>query len=406
MEVGSVADSDHSWSWATSRYLWDSRQAPTLRVRCGGGERAPYFNTDGTLAALPTADPGHSDPAARTEWLTVLQERGEFGEVFAAAGLRVEKQVAQHPRWPQSSEWDSLGLLRTWPFVFTTFADEVRRLAAWDGREVFSFPSGYYGRPNLVDVSSGVPVLRRANGQETGQAAKLPHSISCRLPDLDLVRAGLLKAHELHPLVRESLFPDLPAAETQPRYEITPVRVRCRGEWHVVEPRDGVLSGPHAEQEHRREQALQALGGAASGCYVVRTAWANGGKLPKQLRALRKEIFGRARHGDTGGLIELLDAGIDVRVRDSGKRGLLHYIHLLDHDLLLRRLLDMGLDLEAVDHAQRTPLYTAVSDGGSAAVVRALLEAGARPDVMDEHKISLAQRLERNARGDLRFLFG
>nr|WP_157529135.1 ankyrin repeat domain-containing protein [Kibdelosporangium sp. MJ126-NF4] len=402
--VSSLEETDSVQSWATSRYLWDSTHADELRVRCGGGDRAPFFNTDGTPADLPTADPGDGDLAARTEWLTVLQERGQLRDAFAAVEIELDDGLPELKRrydyYDRGPVWQGVTL----PLALSTLVDEVRRLGDWQRRDVYRFALGDYRTWVIIDVSRAVPVIRRVSYQKAEGLPDLPYVIAHRLPDLDLLRAGRIGPHALHPLVRSSLFPDLPNAKPVPRYEMTPVRVRCQGVWHLVEPRDGVLSGPHTEQEHRREQALQALGGTASGCFRARTAWAEGGTLPKHLRALRREIFGRARHGDTAGVIELLDAGIDVRVREGSQRTLLHYLHCLDHELLLRRLLALGLDLEARDQQQRTPLYTAICEGGSEQVVRALVKAGARTDVVDVNGTSLDKMIKRIARGDLDFL--
>ncbi len=72
--------------------------------------------------------------------------------------------------------------------------------------------------------------------------------------------------------------------------------------------------------------------------------------------------------------------------------------------MLLPRLLAAGLDLEARDKAQRTPLLSAVHWGGSADLVRALLAAGSRVDVIDEMELSLSQEIRRYRRTDLTFL--
>ncbi|CAM4065904.1 ankyrin repeat domain-containing protein [Kibdelosporangium persicum] len=400
LAVGSVENVAHLQSWVTSRYLWDATQAHELRMRCGGGtDRAPFFTADGELAELPTADPGTGDPAARTEWLTVLQERGDLEEAFAEAGFEVRTRPTfsdGRPNW-------TYDVLRTWPFVWSRFADETRGLAERTGHSQFRHPMTYYSSMS-VDLRADVPVFAVNVHAASAWQPLLPHVIAHLLPDLDLLRTGRMTPGELHPLVRTSLFPAMPEPEPVPRYTVPLVRVRCQGVWHLIAPRDGVLSGPHTEQEHRREQALQALGGTASGCFRARTAWAEGKQLPKHLHMLRKEIFGRARHGDTAGVIELLDAGIDPRVRDSGKRTLLHYVHLLDHELLLSRLLDVGLDLDAYDHEHRTPLFVAIYEYGSADVVRALVDAGARIDVVNRANLGLRRLITLMCRYDLDFL--
>lgn len=100
----------------------------------------------------------------------------------------------------------------------------------------------------------------------------------------------------------------------------------------------------------------------------------------------------------------LLDAGTDPRVRDARGYTLLHQLHLLDHEALLPRLLSAGLDLEAQAKSGHTPLQLAVQYGGSADLVRALVAAGSRIDVVDEADLSLAQVVRRYKRTDLAFL--
>jgi ankyrin repeat protein len=103
-------------------------------------------------------------------------------------------------------------------------------------------------------------------------------------------------------------------------------------------------------------------------------------------------------------VLELLDAGVDPRVRDESGLSLLHVLNLLDHETLLPRLLAEGLDLEARDRRERTPLFVAVNDLGTTALVAALVAAGARLDVIDNAELSLAQLVRRYKRPDLAFL--
>ncbi|MEU6017115.1 hypothetical protein ABZ826_24595 [Streptomyces sp. NPDC047515] len=162
---------------------------------------------------------------------------------------------------------------------------------------------------------------------------------------------------------------------------------------------------PHSEQERQRENALRAFGGAVTGCFAVEHSCVTGtGRLPKALRAQRRDLFLRVEHGDTAGVLELLDAGVDPRILDGGRRSLLHVLHLLDHEELLPRLLAAGLGLEALDHRGRTPLCAAVGDRGSAGLVTALVGAGARIDITDQMELSLAQLIRMYRRTDLEFL--
>ncbi|WP_052713768.1 ankyrin repeat domain-containing protein [Streptomyces katrae] len=181
--------------------------------------------------------------------------------------------------------------------------------------------------------------------------------------------------------------------------------MRCVGEWHEVRSRDGAIEIPHTAEEQQRERAMRAFGGAVAGCFAVRDAWTTGeGRLPRALRAERRELLERVQHGDTPGVLALLDAGIDPRVRNGRGQGLLHLLPFVRHEELLPRLLAAGLDLEREDDAERTPLLCAVQNGGTASLVRALLAAGARTDVVDEMSLSLGQVVRRYKRTDLAFL--
>ncbi|GAA0320960.1 hypothetical protein NE235_18405 [Actinoallomurus spadix] len=123
-----------------------------------------------------------------------------------------------------------------------------------------------------------------------------------------------------------------------------PVRVRCRGEWHVVGFRDGALQVPHGEDERRRERALGALGGAINGCSAVLPIVRSGtGRLPRALREQRRELFLRAERGDTPGVIRLLAGGARIDASDRWGRS------ARDH-ITQRRRADLEFVLRGPDH--------------------------------------------------------
>ncbi|MEV7791335.1 ankyrin repeat domain-containing protein [Streptomyces sp. NPDC087512] len=395
--------------WRYARHLWDARRTAELRERCGGTDRAPFFHPDGRPRGadeLPTADPGPGDAAARAEWLTLLHQRGEVPAALAAAGIEADLTPPRAPAWYEADPEAFLGRLA---LHHTGLEPVVRGLA--DAGVADSFLIAGDWRMNVLLEPAGTGLRLRAVGRKDVKGVPfLPEALWRRLPDLDLLRAGGVEPAHLHPLVREALFPALqvpegaggPPGPAAP----APVRVRCRGEWHEVGFRaGGLLQMPHSDEEQRRELALRAFGGAVAGCFAVQQTWASGsGRLPKALRAQMRDLFLRAQHGDTDGVLELLDAGMDPRVRDGAGRTLLHVLHLLDHEPLLPRLLAAGTDLEARDHRGRTPLFVAVNDGGSRALVEAFLAAGARIDVADEAELSIAQLIRRYKRRDLAFL--
>ncbi|MFD8203896.1 ankyrin repeat domain-containing protein [Streptomyces sp. NPDC003470] len=397
--------------WRHARHLWDARRAGELRERCGGSDRPPFLHPDGrprTAEELPTADPGPADAAARAEWTTLLHQRGALLDAFAAAGVEADLTPPPALARYRSDLGPALGRLA---LAHTRLEPEVRRLADEGVGDRFLVAVGWRTHLLLQPAAQGSGLLLRVVDRKDAEGMPfLPEALWRRLPDLDLLRVGGVEPEHLHPLVREALFPALrvpegiagPPGPDAP----APVRVRCRGEWHEVGFRaGGLLRMPHSDEEQQRERALRAFGGAVAGCFAVQQTWASGsGRLPRALRAQMRDLFLRAQHGDTHGVLALLDAGVDPRVRDASRRGLLHVLHLVDHEMLLPRLLEEGLDLEARDNRDRTPLFTAVNDGGSRALVEALLAAGARIDVVDDAEYSLAQVVRRYKRSDLAFL--
>ncbi|MFJ2296464.1 ankyrin repeat domain-containing protein [Streptomyces sp. NPDC087894] len=394
--------------WRVVRYLWDARHTEGLRAAAGGGGgRIPFFHEDGTPLTPQELAASVDDAAGRAERVTLLHQEGRVSDAFAAAGIDWD------PAMPESARsWrgmDSEEILRSTAVDITRLETAVRRATAATGRERFLIANFWRGhiRLDVTDHSTGGRLRARVvESSRPAIAPSLPEAAWRRLPDLDLLRVGAIQPRRLHPLVVRALFPALegpfgPPGPSLPR----PVRVRCRGEWHEVVFRGGALRSPHTEEERRRESAMRAFGGAVAGCFAVEHSVTSGtGRLPKGLRAQRRELFMRAQHGDTPGVLELLDAGVDLRVRDGRRRGLLHVLPLLDHGELLPRLLEAGLDLEARDSLERTPLAVAVSELGSVPLVEALLDAGSRIDVIDSTELSLAQLIRRYRRKDLGFL--
>jgi ankyrin repeat protein len=166
------------------------------------------------------------------------------------------------------------------------------------------------------------------------------------------------------------------------------VPVRCRGVWHRVGWRDGrVEPRDHTPEEAQRERVMRSLGGAVPQCFTVTETWQGqvSGRLPRDLRELRHHGLSAIAHGDTDELVRLLDLGVDpIGLRDRWGRGPLHHLAKVDGTAVLGRLLAAGLDINAADGKGRSPLGTVLFDGGSAALVRAMLDAGASVTAADE----------------------
>lgn len=131
--------------WTAARHFWDARYAPELRAWCGGGAgRLPFFRADGTPLGpreLPDTDPGSTDPAAREEWIAVLQARGDVMGAFAAAGMDIDLTTLTRPGDRTRPEAVISGLSLDLPRIVR----EVRRLAAAGATPRFRIPGAYRG---------------------------------------------------------------------------------------------------------------------------------------------------------------------------------------------------------------------------------------------------------------------
>ncbi|QKW31984.1 ankyrin repeat domain-containing protein [Nocardiopsis flavescens] len=337
--------------WETSRHLWDTRHVHEMRERWGGGpDRAPFLNADGTPRAageLPTGDPGPGDPAARTEWIDGLHQAGQVVEAFTAAGIGFD---------PGPVSVEAAARL---PFSPARIPGEFRRLAAAGLGDRFQIP---YDKHTTVLIALDKGTVRVEFAEfDLDTASGIPAmSEVCwaRPPDIDVLRDGM-SPDELHPLVREAIAPDhVPGAPPEPAFaDRSPVRVRCRDEWHEVIPSPVGLRIPHDDEETNREASLRALGGNSTGCFAVREAWSTGeGRLPQALRKRRDDLFGWVRQRDTRAVLHYLDRGGDPDIRDGKGRALLHHLAFLNHEVLLPRLLEAGADVNAEDRDGRTPL--------------------------------------------------
>ncbi|MFD0560095.1 hypothetical protein FB566_4087 [Stackebrandtia endophytica] len=163
------------------------------------------------------------------------------------------------------------------------------------------------------------PTLRplpASSSRDLAALPLLPDAAARTLPDLELLRTGLVAAERLHPLVADALsIVDAPPVASGP-VPGDPHQVACRGEVHRIALRDGTLTAvDHDLDQLRREQALAILGGPPLPCLqAIDTLH----RSPQALPAVRE----RLRHGDFTGALAVVESllGPDAVLRHGPLR--------------------------------------------------------------------------------------
>ncbi|MEH1165286.1 hypothetical protein V6V47_07855 [Micromonospora sp. CPCC 205539] len=174
----------------------------------------------------------------------------------------------------------------------------------------------------LLDVPAGgdgsAPLTARLTRAIPGGGTVLPDAATWVLPDLALLRGGLIEADQLHPLVASALVPEYPVAArpAAPDRAEQPRLVECRGARHRIGLVDGVLAAlDHDPAEVRREELLAALTGTPLPCLrAIDEAHRQPECLP--------DVRARLDHGDTAGALATVEAllGPDALLRDGTLR--------------------------------------------------------------------------------------
>nr|WP_239676047.1 hypothetical protein [Natronosporangium hydrolyticum] len=173
------------------------------------------------------------------------------------------------------------------------------------------------GRRRLI-LATDSDAPRALSGQPSTRLPVLPDAATWALPDLLLLRAGLISAGRLHPLVAAALAPYLAQADESGRPDPPsgwPL-VECDGSTHRIGLVDGVLAPlDHDPDELRREELLVALGGTPLPCLRVID---EANRDPVQLNEIRP----RLDHGDVAGALAAVEGllGPDAVLRDGALR--------------------------------------------------------------------------------------
>lgn len=210
------------------------------------------------------------------------------------------------------------------------WAAEAEILLHAEGRSTGAF-TVRFGAGRRLDLElvadrdgAGPPVPRLTTASSYGVASTLPvlpDAATWVPPDLALIRAGVIGADLLHPLVASALVPGHtprdPSRAVDPVDPVDPVdRVRfveCRGVRHRIGPVDGVLAAlDHGPDEIRREELLAALGGTPLPCLRVIDETH---RSPDCLTGVRE----RLDHGDAAGALAVVEGllGVGALMRDG-----------------------------------------------------------------------------------------
>jgi hypothetical protein len=193
--------------------------------------------------------------------------------------------------------------------------------------------------------ASRLPALRitaaPAKGRDRGWPV-LPDAATWVLPDLELLRVGLIDADRLHPLVAPALVPDHPPPRV-PRIPAGvggPRLVECRGSRHRIGLVDGVLAPlDHDPAEVRREELFVALGGTPLPCLRAID------EAPRHPESL-VDVRARLDHGDVAGALAVVEGllGPDALLRGGALRDELETAALrrIEHGLFRAGLTGSG----------------------------------------------------------------
>ncbi|WP_408051405.1 hypothetical protein [Streptomyces sp. HO565] len=329
-----------------ARYRGSGTTTPHLVVRtpparADAGQRMSLTLWDGSGGDRFGHHPHpHPDRRFRLDLHRHLWDAGRSGELARRCGAAGEPSCG--PGGPSVHE------LPNGPWAVARWASEAEYLlrAAGRPRGAFTVRLGPRSRAVLQLVApddSHAPTFRPLPGtlppQEVAALPVLPEAAARVLPDLELLRAGLVPAGQLHPLVAAALTghgsPSVPAASGTRagvvRRSGDPHRVECRGEIHRIALRDGVLTAiDHDAEQVRREELLVALGVPPLPCLRAIDAVH---RSPEALPAVRE----RLAHGDAVGALAVVEAllGPGATLRDGPLRDALESaaVRRIDHGL-------------------------------------------------------------------------
>jgi hypothetical protein len=386
LSPGRAEDDRQREDWTQARYLWDARQTPGLLRRMGGGDRAPFFHRDGTPRR---PDPVSRDRISLVEQVLTLQDAGRVVEAWQAGGVPPVQAFADSVLWLSPNEDRPPEPFSAMVPLLAPAATAMLAVPAGQGGVVLRAATGPDRAAVLLMLGEGGLRAHRISGSLVEQLPAVPRVLWQRMPDLELLRSGLIEPVELHPLVRAALFPEQPDPGYGPRMPCQTtmergfVTIDCRTEHHRISLADRhIVAANHSTEELERERTLRALGGRALPCVDAVDTWrgTSHGELPADLAELRNHGVAVVWHANLEEMARLLDADIDLSgIRGPGNQNPLHRLaDFAEQDpAVAARLLGAGLDLDARDYDGRTALQCALAAGAPPEVIATMRGAGA-----------------------------
>lgn len=296
------------------RHLWDASRAHELRTRCGAEQQLADDRPMPTPVPT-TAAPAPDSPAAQVLGLVPPGRRCAVDRWAAEAAILLHAEG--HPSEGHHPEGHPADACCARP----TGAVGVRLGARH--RLVLNLVAD----EETNQDGTGPPALRIASvspAADDRTLPVLPDAATWLLPDLELLRAGLIDPDRLHPLVASALIPDhappgpssLPDRTGHTGRTGRPRLVECRGARHRIGLVNGVLAPlDHDPAEIRREELLAALSGTPLPCLQ---AIDQAHRRPDSLTGVRE----RLDHGDIAGALAVVEdlLGPDALLRPGALR--------------------------------------------------------------------------------------
>lgn len=304
---------------ALARY--DGEAAPHLVVRtppawADAGQRISLALWDGSSTGAAIHPHPHPDRRFRLDLHRHLWDARRSHELRTRSGADQSSTEADGPS-PWWAELVGRGC------AVDRWADEADILLRAEGRLAGTVGVRLGARRRLTleiaadQGGAGWRIAGIATARRGCQAPVLPDAATWVLPDLRLLRAGLIEAERLHPLVAAALAPDhRSTVVVPPDRSGRPRWVECRGERHRIGVVDGVLTAlDHDPGELRREGALAALNGPPLPCLrAIDEAHRHPECLP--------DVRARLDHGDLVGALAVVEEllGPDAALRPGALR--------------------------------------------------------------------------------------